>query len=203
MKKNAKKEASILEFWNWFEVYQNRLQSDKITNELIIILNNKISLLGDFGWEIREGSSKNNMLIISPSGKAKLLNDTKAIIELAPELDEWEFLYFKPAKNWDYCFSIDEIDSKRMIDASQWQYVLLKYHDDYEIIIKADTLKVIPEEYHMIAVDIVLESILGEELSLTLISEVDLVNEFPKEYIDKQSSIKDLKKQIFELEKLD
>jgi hypothetical protein len=193
--------TKVTEFWNWFKENESKLNSDKITADLIKLLDEKISSIGFENWEIREGFEKDNMLVISPGGDVNLLVDTKYIVALSPELNDWEFYHYKPAKSWDYKFSIEDFDAKRMLDASDWEYVLLKFPDGtYDIIIKADTLKVLPEKYHMIAADIVLESIIGEELSLKLIKDIDFVEEFPNEYSSQNSSIKSLKNHLYELE---
>lgn len=203
-KRNMVKMAdNIISFWNWFKENEDDLQPDKITSELINKLDEKILSFGDYNWEIREGSKKSNMLIISPGGNVDLLEETKNIINLSPNLNNWEFCHYKPAKVWDYQFSIEDKGVKRMINASNWEYVLLKFpNGTYDIIIKADSLNVLPKEYHLTSVDIVLESILGEELSLNLIKNIDLVDKFPDEYLNQKGSIQSLKEHIFELEQI-
>lgn len=172
-----------------------------ITDNLIDVLDKKILSLGDFSWEIRRGEEKENMLIISPGGNLALLAVTKNIIELAPDMTFWEFQYFKPAKDWKFRFSIDNGDVKRMLDASDWEYVLLKFPDGtYDIILKAESLNSLPKGYQEDAVEIVLESSIGEKLRLELIKDIEIANEIPNEYRGKQTSIKFLKDQIYELE---
>lgn len=191
-------DRKIIDFWKWFTDNEKKLESDKITNQLVDELNHRILSLGDFNWEIREGIEKGNMLIISPGGDVSLLKETKKIIELSPALVNWEFYYYKPAKDWDFHFSLEEGNNiKRMINAGDWEYVLLKFPDEtYDILIKADNLKFFQENERLVAVDIVLESILGEELSLTLIQNVGLVDSFPSEYYSQKNSIKYLKQHV-------
>ncbi|MGJ1444678.1 hypothetical protein ACR788_25670, partial [Sphingobacterium siyangense] len=69
-----------------------------------------------------------------------------------------------------------------------------------DIIIKAPSLASLPENYRNDAVEIVLESSIGEKLRLELIKDIEIVNEIPNEYWGKQTSIKFLKDQIYERE---
>lgn len=197
-------DKNIIEFWDWFTANSSNLNSDKISNMLINELNNRILLLGDYNWEIREGNNKPNMLIISPGGDINLLESTKKIVSLSPALMEWEFYYYKPEKKWNYQFSIEDDDGvKRMVNATDWEYVLLKFDDGtYDIIIKADSLKTLSEQKRLTAVDIVLESILGEEISLLFIKNIEIVEGFSGEYFPKKNTIKFLREHIKELEHL-
>ncbi len=181
----------VKNFWVWFKENNNKLNPEIITNRMIDILDSKILELGDFSWEIREGKSKSNMLIISPGGDIELLDITKQIIDSSGDIPDWEFEYYKPAKDWDYVFSIDETsETKKDIDATKWEYILLKYSDQtFDIIIKADTIKLLNDTEKSIAIDIVLESILGEKKSLELIKNIDIVNDFQEKYLGKQNTI--------------
>lgn len=188
-------------FWNWFSENEKALMPEVITDNLIDTLDRKILSLGDFSWEIREGEEKDNMLVISPGGDLGLLGQTKEIISSAPNSVYWEFQYYKPAKNWEFRFTLDNYDVKRMLDASEWEYVLLKFPDaTYDIILKAPSLVSLPKDYQNDAIEIVLESSIGEKLRLELIKDIEIVNEIPNEYDGKQASIKFLKDQIYELE---
>lgn len=190
------------DFWDWFASNQSYLVPDKITNELVAQLDAKILSLGDFGWEIREGKDKDNMLIISPSGNPELLKTTKGIIDKAPHLPVWEFCHYKPAKDWDFKLSVEEgANIKRMIDVSEWQYVLLKFPDGtYDMLLKAGNIGKLPDNEKNVMADIVLESILGEKLSLELIKNIEFVDDFSEEYQSKKTSVRHLKDHIFDME---
>ncbi len=192
--------SKIKKFWNWFEANSKELQSDNISNKMIDELNGKVLNLGDFSWEVREGINKQNLFIVSPGGDPQLLLKTKEIIELAPQsLPEWEFLDCKPPKDWDYQLSIDESGVKKMVDASNWEYVLFRFQDNsFDIVIKTSGLRFsnFDEKYNI--VDTVLESILGERLSLSLIKNVEIVDEFNEVDIKNRGSIKDLQNHILE-----
>lgn len=202
-KRNTEINNNIKDFWKWFESNKDVLKSNKLNNDVLQILNEKILSLGDFNWEVREGKEKENMLILSSGGDVDLLPLTKNIINSAPILSEWEFYFYKPAKDWDYKFYVEEFDKKKMIDASSWEYVLLQFPDSsYDIIIKAPSLAVLPKDEQYDIFDIVLENILGEEISLKLIKNVDIVDAFSNDDINQKGNIKELKNHIFELENM-
>ena len=196
------KTKKIIKFWNWFKKNQSALEPESIDDIFINKLDKEILSLGNFSWEIREGNIKPNMLIISPGGDFDLLKETKKVLKLAPSNDNWEFYHYKPSKKWDYKFHFNESSGiKRIVNAEEWEYVLLRFKDGtYDIILKADSLNMIPEDERIIAADIVLESILGEKLSLELIKDIELTNSFTNNYASKKSSIKNLKDHIFKLE---
>jgi len=178
----------IKSYWDWFIKNISQINPQTITKDMINLLDSNILELGDFAWEIREGINKANMLIISPGGDIDLLSQTKKIIEKAPETPDWEFEYFKPAKKWDYSFSLHGV--KGEINASNWEYVLLKFSDGtFDVLIKADNINFLDENDKNIAVDIVLESILGEEPYLTYITNYEIVSTFEGKYEGKENKI--------------
>lgn len=188
-------DKKITEFWNWFANNESELTSDVLSNQRIEELNNKILDMGDFNWEVREGSQKRNMLIISPGGDLDLLPYTEKIIKLAPELPFWEFYHYKPRKEWDYKLALhtDNQGVKKMLSVEDWQYVLYKFSDKtFDIIFKADNLRGMSEDEKYIISDIVLESILGEEKSLKYIKQIEFVEQFGTKEIGKESSLKNL-----------
>ncbi|WP_306353661.1 hypothetical protein [Flavobacterium sp. '19STA2R22 D10 B1'] len=195
------KERKINEFWNWFSVNQLNLQSDKISNENISQLNREIMTMGDFNWEVREGNNAKNMLIISPGGDLNLLSSTKRIIELAPEIEDWEFYYYKPSKKWNYRLVLnEEMNVKKILDVKNWEYVLYKFSDGtFDIILKTDNLNELDENQKALIADIVLESILGEEQSLKFIKNVEFVDEFNDLDKSKKNPIKFLQEHFAEL----
>jgi len=200
----AQEDRKIVSFWNWFEDNKENLKPDEINRELINILNDKILDFGDLSWEIREGTQKENMFIISPGGNFKLLSKSRQIISMSPVLLDWEFYHYKPAKNWDYKLSIYEDSEIKIIDVSLWEYVLYKFKDNtFDIILKAKNIKSLSDDEKYTLADIVLESILGEEESLTLIKNIEFVKDFNIGDNSKKSSIRLFKNHIEHLMNID
>ena len=177
----------IKNFWNWFEQNSQQINPEIITQNMISSLDSKILELGDFAWEIREGKTKPYMLVISPGGDAHLLGKTKTVIESSISISDWEFEYYKPAKDWDYTFFINETTE---INASNWEYVLLKFSDGtFDILIKVDNLNKLDGDDQDIAINIVLESTIGEKIYIERIVNYEIVTDFENKYDGKQNKI--------------
>lgn len=194
-------EKKVNGFWNWFIDNKFDLVPERISDNLISKLDDKILSLGDFSWEIREGFIKENMLIISPGGNIDLLPITKRIIELAPIIEDWEFSHYKPSKEWDYQLILyEESNVKKILNVKDWEYVLYKFKDGtFDIIFKTKNLNSSLQEEKVLVGDIVLESIIGEESSLKFIKNMEFVQEFNDTDKQKSNPLIFLKKHFEEL----
>lgn len=194
-------EKRINEFWTWFIKYKTYLAPENISDNLISKLDDKILSLGDFSWEIHKGDTEENMLIISPGGDVDLIPETNKVIRLAPKIENWEFRYYKPSKNWDFQLTLYEEDNvKKILDVKDWEYVLYKFRDGtFDIIFKTRNLNSVTKDEQLLIADIVLESIIGEENSLRLIKKIEFVDEFNDVDKQKSNSIKVLKQHFDEL----
>lgn len=193
----------IENFWNWF--YNNCQKFGKRFENTMLLreLDTHIQKLGDFSWEVGPGIHEDNALTISPNGDIDLLKETRQIIKQARNCTGWEYYYAKPPKTWNLAFSL-QTDTKKNIEinASEWKYVLLRYDDGlFEIIIKAPELSQFSWEDKMIAVEIVLDGIIGEEDRMLLIDGIDVVDEFEDEFKSKASDIKHLADHFLSLKK--
>jgi len=173
-------DKKVDEFWAWF--HENcRKFGDKFDNKhLLHELDLRISTLGPFSWEVGPGKFQENSLVISPNGDLEVLEYSKAVIGKAKQCPGWEFYYAKPPKEWDmkFDYSVNE-DRVEPIDASLWQYVLAKYEDGtFEIVIKSYPLLELNDQDKLSVAEIVLDSILGEEIRMKLISFIEVVDEF-------------------------
>lgn len=194
-------EKRINEFWTWFIKHKTYLTPENISDNLISKLDDKILSLGDFSWEIHKGDTEENMLIISPGGDVDLIPETNKVIRLAPKIENWEFRYYKPSKNWDFQLTLYEEDNvKKILDVKDWEYVLYKFRDGtFDIIFKTRNLNSVTKDEQLLIADIVLESIIGEENSLRLIKKIEFVDEFNDVDKQKSNSIKVLKQHFDEL----
>lgn len=189
---------AINSFWVWFSENYKNFGEHYENDELLNTLDNKIYDLGGYAWEIGPGIDTKNQLVISPGGDIDLLLDTKRIISYAPTLLDWSFYYAKPPKQWEFLFDFEKEDGSVVrIDASHWNYVLLKYDDGmFEIIIQTHDLAEFSEDDRLIACEILLDGILGEESRMLRICDIDTVDEFEDKYKMKGNNIKTLKNQF-------
>jgi hypothetical protein len=181
-------------FWDWFSQNCQKFGSNFENTILLDELDERVNKLGDFSWEVGPGRVKENLLVISPNGNLDLLQDTREIIANSIECSDWEYYYAKPPKQWDLIFDFEMSDGNQIeIDASQWTYVLLKYADGmFTIIIKGQHLKQLNDDNKLTAAEIVLDGVLGEEIRIQKICEIDVVEEFESSYQNRASNIKEL-----------
>ena len=188
----------IKEFWNWFSENCQKFDNDFENTDLLYELDKRITDLGVFSWEIGPGKTSPNALVISPNGDIDLLPYTKDIIGQAKTCLGWEYYYAKPPKEWDLIFDFETSNGVQVhVDASLWEYVLLRYEDGmFEIIIKATNIKELNENDKLAIAEMLLDGVIGEELRMTSICLIEIVEEFENEYDDKASNIENLSKHI-------
>jgi hypothetical protein len=175
-------DSSYIQFWNWFVQNKIIFEGSEISDAAIELIDQQINLLGDFAWEIGPGHTKVWSLTISPGGEKELLATTRNIISQAPILTHWEFHYAKPVKEWDNYFDVVIGEEKQGIDISSWEYVLFRNEaGSYDIQIRPDGipagLKLNEKELYGV-VEMVLDSIIGEEKRLEIIDHLEVVGEF-------------------------
>jgi len=195
-------EQEVVKFWNWFSNNSHYLGDEFRRKGLISELDRRISRLGDFVWEFGPGKVEENAFVISPGGDLELLEISKEVISRATKCKGWEFHYAKPPKDWELKFQFERGDGRMAdVDASGWKYVLLEYEDEpYEIIIKLPRLLMeLGDRDALIAAEITLDGILGEERRMRLINVIDVVFEFEEKYKDKVSDIKVLSEHLSKL----
>ena len=185
-------------FWDWFSNYYKEI-GENFDNEMVLTeIDDKLMDLGGFAWEIGPGSKAINQLVISPGGDPDLLPITKDIVSYAKIIPGWEFHYAKPPKEWDLIFDFEK-DNGDVIDinASSWQYVLLKYEDGvFEIILQTHDLDGLSEDDRLVASEILLDGILGEEVRMLHINYIDVVDSFDDQHLNKSSDIMYLKNHL-------
>jgi hypothetical protein len=193
-KNNRLNNSEVVEFWNWFTKNCQDFGSDFDNTSLLEELDVRIKRLGNFSWEIGPGKTQENSLVISPNGDLELLPFTKKIIASAKNCERWEYYYAKPPKEWEFKFEYSISSGVKLeVDASKWKYVLLRYEDElFQIIIKSLHLTYISHEDKLAIAEIVLDGILGEEMRMQTIAEINLVEDFEILYRNKASNITDL-----------
>jgi hypothetical protein len=180
-------------FWIWFEAIAGSLSNDPHNSDLIYELDDRIESLGPFDWEIGPVDENTVYLAISPCLDELLLDRTKEMIKHAPNIQGWKFYSSKPQKPISKSFTMLN-DARQIItiDISDWQYGLQKTTNnkfDIEVHVKNIDGNWNTE---VLAVEILLVNILGEEKFMSLIKTITVNEE--KTFIGK--SIFDLGKDI-------
>ena len=169
-------DKDILKFWNWFIENNDKLESDSYDSAILQELDKTISHW-HLNWEIGPGQSKENSLTISPKANPTLLQLTEQIISKAPTVDKWEFFSTKqPKENWHL---LELNQGNISVDASEWEYVLLKYKEGkIEVLVKADNLVEYDKGTKELIVEIVLINLLGERMFIKRVDYFDVVEDF-------------------------
>lgn len=193
--------AKIANFWKWFESVCDEF-GDKFENTTLIDeLDWRISDLGDFGWELGPGQELENMLVISPNGDIGKLPDCEFINSLSPVIGNWEFHATKPKKGKGLTFYYRK-DKEYKVDASDWEYYLLKVDENYfDIVIVAKNILEFSESDRISIGEILLDNILGEQLRIKSFQYVHVHSNIDSGYAGSLSSIKDLENHLKYLRK--
>ena len=192
------KTSKITEFWSDFLSLASTLEKDYSRDSRISEVDNLVNKLGDFSWEIGPDENEHCLAFtISPNCNPALLIETKEIVGLAPDLEKWTFYYaVPPKKDWNMVFSINSSNENSIeVSAKEWEYVLFKYPDNkFEIIIKVIPEMNLTNDDLSFAVEILLKGILGEELYMEYIDNIEVVTDFELELKSKKSTITTLGK---------
>ena len=95
-KMNQDIQAKIEQFWNWFTENEHRFRKVTDVREAVEAMDDQILEFGLFKWEIGPGINKPFYLTLSPNGNEERLELSKMIMDLSPDLRQWEFNYCKP-----------------------------------------------------------------------------------------------------------
>ncbi|OYD44958.1 hypothetical protein CHU00_13950 [Sphingobacterium cellulitidis] len=184
----------IEKLWRWFEDNQNNF-GEKFNNESVVLhLDELVTDLGPFTWEIGPGSFKDRMLAISPNGDIKKLPETEYIVSFAPSLKKWEFYSSKPIKKAGNIFYFNYNEEKTKIDANEWEYFLLQVEDNYfEIEIIAKNLVSFEVDTQQMLGEILLDNILGEKKRMLTFQYIDVNCNIDNFYLKKLTNINHLR----------
>jgi hypothetical protein len=188
----------IIKFWEWFESISQDLLLDPTRKDLISQLDNSVSRLGSFGWEM--GPLKENIcyFAISPNLDVERLKITRQIIDLSIKCKGWDFLPSKPAKyDWKGIWKMrNDFGKEILVNSNKWEYILYEFDDktfDMDILIGG-----VDGDLNTCysAIDIALTGYLGEEEFMRLIKNIKIVDVFEAENKDKATQLKYIKNHI-------
>lgn len=196
-------EEKILNLWRWFYANEQKIREsiDKnLRNEQEIIVQNIDNLVLDFGmfsWDIGPGENKPWFFTISPNGDKELLLKTKEIIADAPDLENWEFNYAKPAKNWDRQLSVYDTQMEiQVLDTSAWNYVVLKEDTGrIKLLLEAFNINRLDDDTAINAANLFVINEIGEEAKINHVSSISIVEKLEVKFQSVKSNI-DLLKSI-------
>jgi len=181
---------SISAFWLWFEdnlAHLRNVLSDPghpSRDYVVDSLNNHLLAIGTFTWDIEAGHSRRWSLTISPNGNSELLQLSKEIVAMAPNLADWEFYYAKQPSRPELVLTVwDEEMNQQTVDANPWTYVLISVTGScYDLLIEANNAAHIDEETLQTTADHLVTALMGEEAKITGIRSINLTDELSAAY---------------------
>lgn len=186
----------VQEFWVWFMTHAAHMAG--VWNDELIIseLEEQLSKLGKFVWELGPGKVEKNSFTISPGGDRALLPRTREIVAGAPRFSGWEFYSAKPPKRGFSKFEMKGEDGQMLIiDTRIWRYAILSRKTDGSRLLMVETpnLSQLSDVYRRWAVEIALDGLIGEELRLQTIEDLMVVARFDPRIAERSAPFENLK----------
>lgn len=174
----------ISTFWLWFEDNLAHLRNvltdpGHSSREYVVdSLNNHLLAIGTFTWDIETGSNRRWSLTISPNGDPDLLELSREIVAMAPDLPDWEFYYARQPSRPELQLTVwDEEMTQQTVDANPWTYVLLPASGGaYDLLIEASNAAHVDDETLHTTADHLVTALMGEEAKITRIRSIDLTD---------------------------
>jgi len=191
----------VADFWKWFESISKNLLQDLSRSDLIGQLDNRISHLGPFDWEIGPFDDGILFFAISPNLNIERFAITQKIIEAAPKCEGWHFLSSKPPKEWKGIWKMrNEFGKEILVDSSNWEYVLYEFDDNtFEMDMLIDDIDGDLNTCNL-AVDIALTGYLGEATYMKSIKNIQFLTELNDEIEGRLTKLKHIRKHIDSLQ---
>ena len=168
-------------FWKWFSTVAGSLaRSNFVNNEILAEIDRRLfSIDSRLNWEIGpHQDSSNCQFVISPNFNNELLPICRALLDLAPKIEGWILMLFKPRRAWNNELTIRDVGGEAIhLDTSLWRYVMLRYPDDeMEILIAANTKLPFDDGSRLrwLAGALTLEALLGEKTVMECVQSWDV-----------------------------
>lgn len=189
----------IDDFWDWFENNQPLLEAVIESNghpktaDIIQSLDQHILGMGKIKWEIGNPQPNQFSFTLSPNNERDILKVTKSIIASAPYGNGWVFYYAAQATGALQLQVYDHNMDVQNIDANSWRAVLIDAGSGKnELILEAANIAYLDEDTQMIAADLILTALLGEEEKINCLAGLELSFELEAEHENEAFSISDL-----------
>jgi len=157
--------AAIASFWTWFQLNAGLFGEEFDNHALFERLDRKIADLGPYGWEVGPAVrlERGSLLAFSP-GTLENLEETKAIVDRAPEISGWEFHAARPPCPWSRRIEVPGRGPVPMaLDVGAWEYVLRTYADGrYGLVLHAPEIASMDDDSQAEIVRTLLDAEIGE-----------------------------------------
>jgi hypothetical protein len=188
-------------FFQWFSSNAAALMRASENPEVVAKLNEWVDVLNpNFAWEIGPGSIAEWSFSLSPDGDETLSAAVRYVIARAPQVPEWEFHAFRQPRDALPIVDLTTMEGTVQIDATDAEYALLRAKDGtFDMVVMLPAAKRLrPGDQGALAV-LLLDGLIGEEARMSLIKNVEFVQEFEPRYRGRTTNIKHLKNHLNQL----
>jgi hypothetical protein len=174
---------AIDEFWSWFGANAAAMTNACRENQSQFLdaeITPRIRRIADgLGWEIGPYAYPDEALVFSPPTYDEL-SIVRTIVSRAPEIPGWKFFACKPPK--DLLSLTFDLGGKRIV-ADLWTYRLTAYNNyefvDIEIFYPQSVA--IPAGMEASLAELIVEALVGEEMRLEKVGEIEIKKvQFPE-----------------------
>lgn len=188
-------------FWDWFRANETALRvayDEGDFDRLDALVSGRVDALTiDIGWEMGPYALPDHSFVLSP-GNRESIAICREIVDVAPDLPGWRFFAGKPAK--DLLSLTIEVEGTKVC-ADNWRYRLTSYNGgefvDLEIFFEAADAP--PPEIENIACELLVESLLGELMSLERVGDIDYTCVDSVAEVERTTGFRFLKRQLDEI----
>ncbi len=175
----------VKDFWEWF--YNNQQLIEEVvdnqehlkTEAVVQSLNQHILGMGKIKWELGNPSPGFFTFTLSPNSDRELLKITKTVIASVKLIPGWSFYHaLQPTGNaslqmYDLNMEIQEVN------AHSWRVAPFSDGNGrYELMLEADNIMHLDEDTQTVAVDLILNALLGEERKIKALVGFDILDSF-------------------------
>ena len=185
-------------FWEWFGANEARFREaydDGDVESLDALISREVDALAiGIGWEMGPHSLPDHSFVLSP-GRRGRVEICRKIVGVAPELPGWRFFAGKPAKD---LLSLTVQVEGTAVCADNWRYRLTSYggREFVDIEIFYEEVDAPPPDLEELACELLVESLLGELVSLERVGYIDYACVDRVSGIERTSEFRFLRKQL-------
>lgn len=192
------RDEDIDAFFKWFTANAEALMRASKNPALVEKLNERVDVLNPaFAWEIGPGENSEWSFSLSPDGDESHSAAVQYAISRAPHVSGWEFHAFRQPRDARPVVDLDTSDGAVEIDASNAEYALLKAKDGtFDILMKLPVAKQLRSQEKGALAVLLLDGLIGEEVRMSLIKNVEFVDEFEPKYAGRITKIKHLRNHL-------
>lgn len=192
------RDQDIDAFFSWFAANSAGLTNASQNPDLVATLEQRLDVLNsDFAWEIGPGNCAEWSFSLSPDGDEALSDAVRHAISRAPKIPRWEFHAFRQPRDAEPIVELESAKGTVEVDASAAEYVLLRARDGtFDMLVRLPAAAELQRQDQYALAVLLLDGLVGEEVRMSLIKNVEFVEEFESRYQGRTTKLKHLRRHL-------